>query len=96
MGQMIPISSSFNLPDGRKVTLETGKLASLADGSVVVRIDDTMLFATVVSSKKQRLDKISFRFRLIIRKNLLLLVEFQEISFAEKLKYQIMKCSFLA
>jgi len=54
MGQMIPISSSFNLPDGRKVTLETGKLASLADGSVVVRIDDTMLFATVVSSKEAK------------------------------------------
>ena len=51
MGQHIPISSSFNLPDGRQVTLETGKLASLADGSVVVRIGDTMLFATVVSSK---------------------------------------------
>lgn len=54
MGQQIPISSSFNLPDGRKVTLETGKLASLADGSVVVRIDDTMLFATVVSSKEAK------------------------------------------
>ena len=54
MGQQIPISSSFNLPDGRQVTLETGKLASLADGSVVVRIGDTMLFATVVSSKEAK------------------------------------------
>ena len=54
MGQQIPISSSFNLPDGRQVTLETGKLASLADGSVVVRIGDTMLFATVVSSTSSR------------------------------------------
>jgi len=54
MGQQIPISSSFLLPDGRKVTLETGKLASLADGSVVLRVDDTMLFATVVSAKEAK------------------------------------------
>lgn len=72
MGQQIPISSSFNLPDGRQVTLETGKLASLADGSVVVRIGDTMLFATVVSSKEAKAGQDFFPYRLIIRKNLLL------------------------
>ncbi len=54
MGQQIPISTSFNLPDGREVTLETGKLASLADGSVLVRLDKTMLLATVVSSRTMR------------------------------------------
>jgi len=54
MGQQIPISTSFDLPDGRTVTLETGKLATQADGSVVVRLGDTMLFCSVVSAKEAR------------------------------------------
>ncbi|KAA3637104.1 MAG: polyribonucleotide nucleotidyltransferase [Bacteroidetes bacterium] len=54
MGQKIPISTSFNLPDGREVTIETGKLATQADGSVVVRLGNTMLFASVVSAKEAR------------------------------------------
>ena len=47
----IGITHSFDLGDGRMVTLETGKLAKQADGSVVVKIGDTMLLATIVSSK---------------------------------------------
>lgn len=54
MGQQIPITTSFDLPDGRTVTIETGKLATQADGSVVVRIGQTMLFATVVSAKEAK------------------------------------------
>lgn len=54
MGLQIPISTSFNLPDGREVTLETGKLATQADGSVVVRVGNTMIFATTVAEKKPR------------------------------------------
>jgi len=42
---------SFDLGDGRTVTLETGKLAKQADGSVVLRIDNTMILATIVSNK---------------------------------------------
>ena len=42
------------LPDGREVTIETGKLARQADGAVVVRLGDTMLLATVVASKDAR------------------------------------------
>lgn len=49
-----PISTSFNLPDGREVIIETGKLASLADGSVVVRIGKTMLFCSAVSAREAR------------------------------------------
>ena len=45
------ITKKFNLPDGREVSIETGKLAKQADGSVVVRMGDTMLLATVVSSQ---------------------------------------------
>jgi polyribonucleotide nucleotidyltransferase len=47
----IGISHTFELGDGRSVTLETGKLAKQADGSVVVKMGDTMLLATVVSNK---------------------------------------------
>jgi len=43
-------NQSIKLPDGREITIETGKLAKQADGSVVVRMGDTMLLATVVSS----------------------------------------------
>ena len=54
MGKQIPISKSFELPNGKTVTIETGKLATQADGSVVVRIGDTMLFASAVSAKEPR------------------------------------------
>ncbi|MBY0436282.1 MAG: polyribonucleotide nucleotidyltransferase [Cyclobacteriaceae bacterium] len=47
-----PITKTCLLPDGRKITIETGKLARQADGSVVLRMDDTMLLATVVSNKE--------------------------------------------
>ena len=43
------ITKSFNLADGREISLETGKLAKQADGAVVVKMGDTMLLATVVA-----------------------------------------------
>ena len=50
---MIPqvFSEVIDLGDGRTITIETGKLAKQADGSVVVRMGDAMLLATIVSSK---------------------------------------------
>ncbi len=50
---MIPnvTQESITLPDGRKITIETGKLAKQADGSVVVRCGDCMLLATAVSAR---------------------------------------------
>lgn len=42
------------MPDGSQITIETGKLASQADGSALVRMGDTMLLATVVSRKEVR------------------------------------------
>ena len=54
MGKKTPTTVSFDLPDGREVTIETGKLASLADGSCVVRVGKTMLFCSVVSQKEPR------------------------------------------
>lgn len=52
----IGINHSFHLPDGREITIETGKLAKQADGSVVVKMGDTMLLATVVSKKEANED----------------------------------------
>jgi polyribonucleotide nucleotidyltransferase len=54
MGNMIPKSVSFKLPDGKEVTIETGKLATQAHGSAMVRVEDTMMLATVVASKDIR------------------------------------------
>jgi len=54
MGKQIPIRTSFNLPDGREIVLETGKLATQADGSVLLRMGDTMLLCTVVSARKAK------------------------------------------
>jgi polyribonucleotide nucleotidyltransferase len=44
------ITKSCKLPDGREITIETGKLARQADGSVVLRMGNTMILATVVSN----------------------------------------------
>jgi len=45
------ISKTIDLGDGKAITLETGKLAKQADGSVMLRIGDTMILCTVVSNK---------------------------------------------
>jgi polyribonucleotide nucleotidyltransferase len=50
------ISKSVDLGDGRNISIETGKLAKQADGSVVVKMGNTMLLATVVSNKEARED----------------------------------------
>ncbi len=47
---------TIELADGKTITIETGKLAKQADGSVVVRMGDTMLLATVVAAQDARED----------------------------------------
>jgi polyribonucleotide nucleotidyltransferase len=46
------IKKVFTIEDGRQIEIETGKLAKQADGSVVVRMGDTMLLATVCAKKE--------------------------------------------
>ncbi len=53
---MKAITKEINLGDGRIITIETGKLAKQANGSVVVRMGDCMLLATVVSNKDAKAD----------------------------------------
>ncbi|MFT7269658.1 MAG: polyribonucleotide nucleotidyltransferase [Candidatus Endobugula sp.] len=50
------ITKTIEMPDGQIITIETGKLAKQADGSVVVRMGNTMLLATVVASKDAKED----------------------------------------
>ncbi len=50
----IGITHEFEMGDGKKISIETGKLAKQADGSVVVKMGDTMLLATVVSSQEAK------------------------------------------
>ena len=45
------VTKNVSLPDGRVITLETGKLAKQADGSVMLRLGNTMLLATVCAAK---------------------------------------------
>ncbi|MDX2190816.1 MAG: polyribonucleotide nucleotidyltransferase [Bacteroidota bacterium] len=42
---------TFTLADGKEISIETGKLAKQADGSVVIKVGNTMLLATVCSTK---------------------------------------------
>ena len=45
------ITKSVQLADGRTITIETGKVAKQADGSVVLRMNNTVLLATVCAAK---------------------------------------------
>jgi polyribonucleotide nucleotidyltransferase len=48
------ITKSIDAGNGREITVETGKLAKQADGSVVVKCGGTMILSTVVSSKEAK------------------------------------------
>ena len=45
------ITKTVSLPDGRTISIETGKVAKQADGSVVLRMGNTVLLATVCAAK---------------------------------------------
>ena len=45
------ITNTVSLPDGRTISIETGKLAKQADGAVMLRMNNTMLLATVCGAK---------------------------------------------
>lgn len=50
------VTKTIDLGDGRTITIETGKLAKQADGSVVLTMGKTMLLATVVSAQEAKED----------------------------------------
>lgn len=58
-----PIVKTIELPDGRTITLETGKLAKQADGSVMLRMGNTMLLLLFVPPRTQFPEQISCHYR---------------------------------
>src|SRR4028118_956094 len=51
---LTPTSVKFALPDGREVTIETGKLARQAGAAVTLRLGNSVLLATVVAAKEPK------------------------------------------
>ena len=49
--KMNVITKTLQLADGRTITIETGKVAKQADGSVMLRMNNTVLLATVCAAK---------------------------------------------
>src|SRR5215210_4423091 len=49
-----PINVTFDIGDGRMVTIETGKMARQADGAVTVRLGNCIILATVVANKEPK------------------------------------------
>lgn len=49
-----PLQSTFTLPNGAEVIIETGKLARQADGAVTVRQGNAIILATVVANKEPK------------------------------------------
>src|SRR5215211_2277681 len=47
-------STKFNIAEGREVTIETGRLARQADGSVTVKCGNSILLATVVATEEPK------------------------------------------
>src|SRR5436190_17865465 len=54
MSLLNPKSVTFDIGGGRMVTIETGKMARQADGSVTVRLGNSILLATVVANKEPK------------------------------------------
>jgi polyribonucleotide nucleotidyltransferase len=48
------VTKTITNPDGREITIETGKMARQADGAIMLRMGNTMLLATVVAAKEHR------------------------------------------
>lgn len=54
MSFLKPTSVTFDIGDGRMVTIETGKLARQADGAVTVRLGNCIILATVVANREPK------------------------------------------
>ena len=64
--------------NGKKITLETGKVARQADGAVIASCGETVVLATAVGAKKINEGQDYFPLSSIIKKNIMQLVKFQE------------------
>ena len=62
--------------NGKKLTLETGKVARQADGAIIATLGETVVLATAVGAKKVAEGQDFFPYRSITKKNIMLLVKF--------------------
>ena len=62
--------------NGKKLTLETGKVARQADGAIIATLGETVVLATAVGAKKVAEGQDFFHYRSITKKNIMLLVKF--------------------
>ena len=51
INKMNVITKTVELPDGRTISIETGKVAKQCDGSCMLRMGNTVLLATVCAAK---------------------------------------------
>ena len=85
------IKKVIDLGDGRTIEIETGKLAKQADGSVVIKMGDTMLLATVVSSLEAKEGVDFLPLSVTTRKNTRRLAVFRVVFYAARHVCQIMR-----
>ena len=69
---------------GKKIIVENGEVAKQATGSVIVRYGDTVVLAAAVVNKNVNLLSDFFPLTVIIKKNYILLVKYQEDLSKEK------------
>ena len=81
---------------GRKLTLETGKMAGLANASVMARYGDTNVLCMLLLQQNQEKALTSSRFQLTTKKKCTRLAEFPDLSREEKADRQKKQYSHLA
>ena len=70
--------------NGKKLTLETGKIARQADGAIIATCGETVVIATVVGAKKLRDGQDFFPLSVNYKKNIMLLEKFLVGTLKEK------------
>ena len=73
---------------GKKITLETGKIARQADGAIIATCGETVVIATAVGAKKVAEGQDYFPLSVNYQENITLQEKFQEVILKEKLDPQ--------
>ena len=77
--------------NGKKLTLETGKVARQADGAIIATLGETVVLATAVGAKKVAEGQVFFPYRSITKKNIMQLVKYLEGILKERQDLQKLK-----
>jgi polyribonucleotide nucleotidyltransferase len=77
-------SKSFDIGDGRTITIETGKMARQADGSALIKMGNCAILATVVANKEPKPGQSFFPLSVDYQENFLLPVVFRDLSLSAK------------